>query len=155
MAVPPACILCIGVLKIDTPVFSGRTAERLLKAATPPSAQPKGVFCSRLKSDHSASCFFARTSSIMGRRSSSRIPESYLGGAAHHRLDKVVFVLIGETGQPVYLIEHDLLQEVQPDIVGRRAFAEPGIVVVAAKELDVVVALVKVESQIAAALRAF
>ena len=55
----------------------------------------------------------------------------------------------------MYLIEHDLLQEVQPDIVGRRAFAEPGIVVVAAKELDVVVALVEVESQIASALRAF
>ena len=53
------------------------------------------------------------------------------------------------------LVENHLLQEVQPDIVGRRAFAEPGIVVVAAKELDVVVALVEVESQIAAALRAF
>ena len=39
--------------------------------------------------------------------------------------------------------------------MGRRAFVEPGIVVVAAKELDVVVALVEVESQIASALRAF
>ena len=54
----------------------------------------------------------------------------------------------------MHLIEHNLLQEVQPDIMGRRAFAEPRIVVVAAKEFDVVVALVKVESQIAAALRA-
>ena len=79
----------------------------------------------------------------------------YLGGAAHHRLDKVVFVFVSEAGQTVYLVKHDLFQEVQPDIVGRRAFTEPGIVVVAAKELDVVVALVEVESQIAAALRAF
>ena len=79
----------------------------------------------------------------------------YLGGAAHHRLNKVVFILIGETGQTVYLIEHYLLQEVQPDIVGRRAFAEPGIVVAATEKLDVVVALVKMEIQIAAALRAF
>ena len=55
----------------------------------------------------------------------------------------------------MYLIEHDLLQEVQTDIVGRRAFAEPGIVVLAAKEFNVVVALVKMEIQIAAALRAF
>ncbi len=55
----------------------------------------------------------------------------------------------------MHLIEYNLLQEVQPDIMGRRAFAELGIVVVAAKELDVVVALIKVESQIAAALRAF
>jgi len=55
----------------------------------------------------------------------------------------------------VYLVEHDLLQEVQPDIVGRRAFAEPGIVVLAAKEFNIVVALVKMEIQIAAALRAF
>lgn len=39
----------------------------------------------------------------------------------------------------MYLVEYDLLQEVQPDIVGRRAFAESGIVVVAAKELNVVV----------------
>ena len=55
----------------------------------------------------------------------------------------------------MHLIEHDLFQEVQPDIVGRRTFSEAGIVVVAAKELDVVVALVEVESQIASALRAF
>ncbi len=55
----------------------------------------------------------------------------------------------------MHLIEHNLLQEVKPDIVGRRAFAEPGIVVIAAKELDVVVALIEVESQIAAAFRAF
>ena len=55
----------------------------------------------------------------------------------------------------MYFIEYNLLQEVQPDIMGRGAFAEPGIVVVAAKELDVMVALVEVESQIAAALRAF
>ncbi len=55
----------------------------------------------------------------------------------------------------MYLVEHDLLQEVQPDIVGRRAFAEPGIVALAAKEFNIVVALVKMEIQIAAALRAF
>lgn len=53
------------------------------------------------------------------------------------------------------LVEHDLFQEVQPNIVGRRAFAEPGIVVAATEKLDVVVALVKMEIQIAAALRAF
>lgn len=53
------------------------------------------------------------------------------------------------------LVEHDLFQEVQPNIVGRRTFAEPGIVVAATEKLDVVVALVKMEIQIAAALRAF
>ena len=79
----------------------------------------------------------------------------YLGRATHHRLDEVIFVFVSEAGKPVYLVEHHLLQKVQPDIVGRRAFAEAGIVVVAAKELDVVVILVKVESQVAAALRAF
>ena len=55
----------------------------------------------------------------------------------------------------MYLVEHDLLQEVQPDVVGRRTLAEPGIVVLAAKEFNIVVALVKMEIQIAAALRAF
>ena len=79
----------------------------------------------------------------------------YFGGAAHHRLDKVVFVFISETGQPVDLVEHDLLQEVQPDKVGRRALAESGIVVVAATEPDVVAALAEVERQIASTLRAF
>ena len=53
------------------------------------------------------------------------------------------------------LVEHDLLQEVQPDVVGRRALAEPRIVVLAAKEFNIVVALVKMEIPIAAALRAF
>ena len=55
----------------------------------------------------------------------------------------------------MYLVEHDLLQEVQPDIMGRRAFAEPRIVVAATEKLNVVVTLVKMEVQIAAALRAF
>ena len=55
----------------------------------------------------------------------------------------------------MHLIEHDLLQEIQPDVVGRRAFAEPGIVVLAAKEFNIVVALVKMKIQIAAAFRAF
>ena len=39
--------------------------------------------------------------------------------------------------------------------MGGRAFAEPGIVVLTAKELDVMIALVEVEVEIAAALRAF
>lgn len=39
--------------------------------------------------------------------------------------------------------------------MGRRALAEPGIVVLAAKEFNIVVALVKMEIQIAATLRAF
>lgn len=55
----------------------------------------------------------------------------------------------------MYLVEHHLLQEVQPNIVDRRAFAEPGIVVAATEKLNVVVALVKMEVQIAAALGAF
>ena len=47
------------------------------------------------------------------------------------------------------------LLQLQPDIVGRRTFSEAGIVVVAAKEHDVVVAMVEVESQITTTLWAF
>lgn len=58
--------------------------------------------------------------------------------------DKATFVIIGNTDHPVCFKEHDLLQAVHPDIVGRRALGEPGIVFVEANELDVVVIIVKV-----------
>lgn len=76
-------------------------------------------------------------------------------GTVHHGLDKVVLIFIGETGQPVYLIQHHPLQKFQPDIVGLGALAQAGIVVLAAKEFNIVVALVEVEIEVAAALRAF
>ena len=52
----------------------------------------------------------------------------------------------------MHLVENDLLQEVQPDIVSGRAFTQPRIMVLATEKLDVVVILIKVEVQIAAAL---
>lgn len=52
----------------------------------------------------------------------------------------------------MHLVENDLLQEVQPNIVGGRAFTQPRIMVLATEKLDVVVVLIKVEVQIAAAL---
>ena len=52
----------------------------------------------------------------------------------------------------MHLVENDLLQEVQPDIVGRRAFTQSRIMILATKKLDVVVVLIKMEVQIAAAL---
>ena len=76
-------------------------------------------------------------------------------GTAHHGLDEIVLVLIGETGQPVYLVQHHPLQKFQPDIVGFGALAEAGIVVLTAKEFNSVVALVEMEVEVAAALRAF
>ena len=76
-------------------------------------------------------------------------------GTAHHGLDEIVLVLVGETGQPVHLVQHHPLQKFQPDIVGFRALAEAGIMVLTAKEFDVVVALIEVEIEIAAALWAF
>ena len=76
-------------------------------------------------------------------------------GTAHHGLDEIVLVLVGETGQPVHLVQHHPLQKFQPDIVGFGALAEAGIVVLTAKEFNSVVALVEVEVEVAAALRAF
>ena len=52
----------------------------------------------------------------------------------------------------MHLVENDLLQEVQPDIMRRGTFAKSRIMVVATEKLDVVIVLVKVKSQIAAAL---
>ena len=64
--------------------------------------------------------------------------------AAYHGLDKIALVLVGKSGQPPHLVQHDLLQKVQPDVVRSRAFAKPEIVVLTAKELDVMVALIEV-----------
>ena len=55
----------------------------------------------------------------------------------------------------LYTSKNDLLQEVQPDIMRRGTFAKSRIMVVATEKLDVVIILVKVESQITAALGAF
>ena len=55
----------------------------------------------------------------------------------------------------MYLVEHHLLQEVQPDIMSGRAFTKPRIMVLATEKLDVVIVLIKVEVQISAALGAF
>lgn len=52
----------------------------------------------------------------------------------------------------MHLVENDLLQEVQPDIVGRRAFTQPRIMVLATEKLDIVVVLIEMEVQIAAAV---
>ena len=76
-------------------------------------------------------------------------------GAAHHSFNEIVLVLVGETGQPVHLVQHHPLQKFQPDIVGLGALAQTGIVVLATKEFNIVVALVEVEIEVAAALRAF
>ena len=58
-------------------------------------------------------------------------------------------------GQTVDLIQHHLFQKLHPDIVGLRAFPQAGVMVLAAKKLDVVVALVEVEVEVSSALRAF
>ena len=79
----------------------------------------------------------------------------HLCGTAHHRLDEVVLVLVGERGQPVYLVQHHPLQKLQPNVMGLGALTEAGIMVLTAKEFDVVVALIEVEIEIADALRAF
>ena len=79
----------------------------------------------------------------------------HLCGTAHHRLDKVVLVLICEAGQPVHLVQHHPLQKFQPDIMGLGALAQAGIVILATEKLNVVVALVEVEIEVSAALWAF
>ena len=76
-------------------------------------------------------------------------------GAAHHGFDEIVLVLVGETGQPVHLVQHHTFQKFQPDIVCLGTFPQAGIMALTAKKFDVVVALVEVEIEIAAALRAF
>ena len=78
-----------------------------------------------------------------------------LGGAAHDGLDKGILIFAGKGGEAVHLIQHHPFQEVQPDIMGRRALSEPGVVVLATEKLDFVVALVEVEVEVAAALGAF
>ena len=45
--------------------------RRLPNVATPPSVMPNRVFCSKPKSNHLSVYFWARTSSIMGHRSSN------------------------------------------------------------------------------------
>ena len=48
---------------------------------------------------------------------------------AKHALEqnREVFVFIGEAGQTVYLIEHDLFQEVQPDILAKTRKRFPAV----------------------------
>ena len=79
----------------------------------------------------------------------------HLCRVSDHDFDKVIFVFAGKAGQPLDLIQNDLLQEVQPDIVRLAALAIAGVVVLTTEKLDVVVVLVEVEIEIAAALRAF
>ena len=66
-----------------------------------------------------------------------------------------MFVLVGEGGQTVDLIQHHLLQKIQTDVMCCRAFPQTRIVVLTAEILDVVVFLVEVEVEITAALGAF
>ena len=79
----------------------------------------------------------------------------HLCRASDHGLDKVIFVFAGEAGQPLDLVQNDLFQEVQPDIVRLAALAIAGVVILTTEKLDVVVVLVEVEIEVAAALRAF
>lgn len=53
------------------------------------------------------------------------------------------------------LLHDHLLQKVQPDIMCGGALAKPGIVVLATEKLDVVITLVEMEIEVAAALWAF
>ncbi len=79
----------------------------------------------------------------------------HLCGLAHDGFEKIILVLVGKAGQPVHFIKHNLFQKFHPDIVGLGAFPQAGIVVLATKEFDIVVALVEMEVEISPALWAF
>ena len=79
----------------------------------------------------------------------------YLCRALDHGLDKVIFIFAGEAGQPLDLMQNDLLQKVQPDIMRLAALAIARVVILATEKLDVVVVLVEVKIEVTAAPRAF
>lgn len=51
---------------------------------------------------------------------------------------KVIFVLVSEAGKTVDFIKHNLFQKIQSDVMGGGTLAATKVVVLAAKELDVV-----------------
>lgn len=77
----------------------------------------------------------------------------YEAPGAHHSLDEVIIILVGEAGQPFHLVQHHLLQKFRPNVRELGAFARTGIVVLVAEKLNGVIALAKVEIEIATALR--
>ena len=73
-------------------------------------------------------------------------------GVPDNSFQEVVLIEAGKLGQPPNFAQHHFFQKVYPDVVGGLAGAAIALVVGAVEILDLRIALIEVEMQIAAAV---
>lgn len=76
-------------------------------------------------------------------------------GAAHHGLQEIILVMACKLCKPPDLTKHHLLQEIHTDIMRRGTSASVALIVGAVKILDIRIALIEMEVEIAAAIGAY